>query len=458
VTRAARGTSRAVLLSLLLIAVAAVLRGVAWSAALPPWQGPDEPAHYAYVERLAGGGFPPLQRDNERDSPALVASLDASAFWRFRLREPTRPLSPGIRAALPEEPRGLSEDGRGAGGATPYPPAYYALAVPLYLLPGLDTATARLYAVRALSALLAGALVVMTFLLVREVTGRPGPALAGGLLVALPPIVGQASAIVNPDLLLATAAAGLAWALLRRAPRPGTAARWLHVSAWFALTALAKPVGLAVAVSTTATLLLVPAVASRRVAALVASGFGVAGAAAAVLPLVGGERIRGPYAFGARYLRDFYAPNATFSDGTPPPAWSVWVESGVAGFGWHTVWLPGGVYVLAAVSLVFVAGAALSGVVRERSRLPLVAALAVSVAVYLATMHAAELVVVLRGGERLLQGRYLIPVVPIGVAAFVAAVDGLRPRAAAVVVTGVCAIWGFIAFAGLDAVVRFFAS
>jgi 4-amino-4-deoxy-L-arabinose transferase-like glycosyltransferase len=456
VTCAARGTSRAVLLSLLLIAVAAVLRGVAWSAALPPWQGPDEPAHYAYVERLAGGGFPPLQRDNERDSPALVASLDASAFWRFRLREPTRPLSPGIRSALPDDRPGLSEEGRAAGGATPYPPAYYALAVPLYLLPGLDTATARLYGVRALSALLAGALVVMTFLLVRELTGRAGPALAGGLLVALPPIVGQASGIANPDLLLATGAAGLAWALVRKGSQTGTATGWLHVSAWFALTALAKPAGLPLAASITGALLLVRA--SRRVAAALVVAVGVAGAAAAVLPVAGGERIRGPYAFGARYLRDFYAPNATFSEGTPPAAWSVWVESGVAGFGWHSVWLPGGIYVLGVAGFVLAAAAACAGLMRDRRRLPLVVAFAVSVAVYLATLHAVEILAVLRGGDRLLQGRYLIPVIPIGVAGFLTAVDGLRPRAGPAVVTAVCAIWVFVALAGLDAVVRFFAS
>ena len=32
----------------------AVAKGLVWSAVLPPWYGPDEASHYAYVQELVG--------------------------------------------------------------------------------------------------------------------------------------------------------------------------------------------------------------------------------------------------------------------------------------------------------------------------------------------------------------------------------------------------------------------
>ncbi|MDX6629374.1 MAG: putative rane protein, partial [Gaiellales bacterium] len=36
-----------------LIVLAALVRGLVWAAALPAWQGPDEPAHFSYIQRIA---------------------------------------------------------------------------------------------------------------------------------------------------------------------------------------------------------------------------------------------------------------------------------------------------------------------------------------------------------------------------------------------------------------------
>jgi 4-amino-4-deoxy-L-arabinose transferase-like glycosyltransferase len=459
--RSAPPLGRAVVVALVLLAAAAVLRGVAWAAALPAWQGPDEPAHYAYVERLSTGDFPPLQTGEARDSAALRTSLVASAYWRFRFREPTRPLSAELQARTLQEQPGLPTEGRAARGATIYPPLYYALALPAYALPALETATARLYAVRAVSALLAGVLVVATFLLVLEATGRPRLALAGGMLVTLPPIVGQGSGIANPDMLLAAGVAGLAWAALRFRRRPRSIAAAAHVAAWLAVVALSKPIGTPVATIVLASLLVVPAVAeSRRLAALATGAAGTLGAAATVLVAAAGERLQSPLAYTGSYLLEFYRPRLPrLTDETAvSPAWTVWVESGVGGFGWLTIWLPQWTYGLALASAVVAAVLAAAGLARDRSPLRFPAWAALAVVVYVVVLHAIEVYGLLHGGERVLQGRYLIAIAPLASATFCAGLAALPPRVAAAAVAMTTAVWGFLALAGLDATVRFFAT
>ena len=55
-----------------LIVFAALLRALVWAVALPPWQGPDEPAHFAYIQRIATTGEIPAQHHPPPD-PFYVA-------------------------------------------------------------------------------------------------------------------------------------------------------------------------------------------------------------------------------------------------------------------------------------------------------------------------------------------------------------------------------------------------
>ena len=48
---------------------AVALAGVAWAFAVPPWQVPDEDAHFAYVQSIAELG----QRPSDDGRPALEA-------------------------------------------------------------------------------------------------------------------------------------------------------------------------------------------------------------------------------------------------------------------------------------------------------------------------------------------------------------------------------------------------
>jgi 4-amino-4-deoxy-L-arabinose transferase-like glycosyltransferase len=452
--------SRTVAVLLVVLGAATFLRGVAWASALPAWQGPDEVAHYAYVERLAAGVLPPLEPPAWRDSPAVSASLEATAVSRFAFRDAGRPLSSDLRAALPAEAPGLSERGEGAHGASTYPPTYYLLALPLYSMPGLETATQRLFATRLLSAILAAALAVVTALLVLETTRREGLALAAGVLVSLPPMIGQASGILNPDILLALGVAGLAWAAVRLR-RGVTATRLLHLAAWTLLASTAKPVGAPLVVCVAAAFAAVPAaLRSRRVAAALVAALASGGVALTVLALVGGTRVRAPYEFGARYLLDFYRPRlpGLTGDSSPSRAWSVWVESGIGSLGPFTVWLPSWTYALALTALLAAGGGAIFGLSRDRRHLPFAASCAAAVGLYVAVLHVAELDLLLKDLGSLLQGRYLTAVAPLGVAAFAAGAAALPRRAAHVLFVIVLAVWALVALVALDAVVAYFAS
>ena len=82
------------------------------------------------------------------------------------------------------------------------------------MLPFLHTDTERLYAVRSVSAVMGAIAVWLVFLLLLEAGVAPLIALLGAIAYPLLPMVSQASAICNPDVLLMAALAGLARSLL----------------------------------------------------------------------------------------------------------------------------------------------------------------------------------------------------------------------------------------------------
>ena len=281
---------------------------------LPPWQGPDETSHYAFVERLANWSYPDAGGPNNHASPALEASIE-HAFAYFLTHDPRRPFSKEMRAVLPPEPANLSQSAPSSLTTFEYPPLYYALLVPLYRLPGLDTATKRLYAVRVGSALFMGLLVVLTFFLIREIVSDDALALAGAALVSLPPVITQASAICNPDIGLAAACTGLALFALRVNRRGATRNRLLAVAAFAVAAALMKPFGIVAAATIGGPLLGLPFV-SRRVghplaigvAVSIAGGVGLFVVSLRRFGLVNMTNLR----YSADYLWQFYLPPVSF--------------------------------------------------------------------------------------------------------------------------------------------------
>ena len=121
-------------------ALVALANGLAWSLIVPPFQVPDENAHYAYVQQVAERGTVPRQVLPEgRLSPARgrhARSCSASPDRR-RARQPRAASAAPAERDRSRRSEPLSTRGDGdALSATNNPPLYYALeAVPYKLAP-----------------------------------------------------------------------------------------------------------------------------------------------------------------------------------------------------------------------------------------------------------------------------------------------------------------------------------
>jgi 4-amino-4-deoxy-L-arabinose transferase-like glycosyltransferase len=411
-----------------LIVAAAVLRALVLVVALPPWEGPDEGAHYSYVERIAvEHSITPLARDEpDRFSDATDRSAAATGFIAGLTRQQLRLLRRDM-TTFPKEPSGLSQHSSGTLLTGGYPPEYYLLGAVAYKAPGLHNATDRLYAVRIVSALLGGLAALLIFRLLIAAGVPELLSLLGTAAFTQLPMFTQSSAIVNPDILLSVTLAGLTAALLR-ARVDMSRRRLLFVLLWMALAALAKPIGGPTALVLAIALLgLGPtgtswarraAVAAGLVATLIVAYIGEA--------IVANFSVRGTYTtvamlrYSLSYFWQFYLPKLWFMQSGPYsahdylPSWWVWIETSVGRFAWLTIPMSQWWYRIAFWSLVVAAVIATLGLLRERARdVRVVGALLVAALGYLLLLHMAEILLLINNGGLLLQGRYLLPIVPL---------------------------------------------
>ncbi|MFM9134911.1 MAG: DUF2142 domain-containing protein [bacterium] len=166
-----------------LCALAAFMSALSWALVNPPFQAPDEPSHFAYVQRLAETGTPPSPSETRRPawSSEQAAALRAIEFPKVRSNPFGKPPWTVDDQALAD--RELSgglpqDDGGGADASSTYPPLFYSVQAAPYL--ALDAAGAnvleRLALMRAVSALMTALTVFFIFLFLREL--MPGTALA----------------------------------------------------------------------------------------------------------------------------------------------------------------------------------------------------------------------------------------------------------------------------------------
>jgi len=165
---ATRHTPRALrVLGLIVIAYLAI--AVQYAARTPAWQAPDEPAHYNYVRYIVErGALPVLQFGDYNQSYNEQFTNPANT--------PNLPIDP-LRYEFHQ------------------PPLYYLLAAPIYAV-----ADGDLFAIRLVSVALGGALIVVAFLIVRQVMpDRPELALGTAAFVAFVPQHVAMMAGVNND-------------------------------------------------------------------------------------------------------------------------------------------------------------------------------------------------------------------------------------------------------------------
>jgi hypothetical protein len=199
-------------------ALVAIVNAACWSVISPPFQVPDEPSHFAYVQRLAETGSLPTG-STETFPNAEVVALNDLHYPEVRERPAVDTISTAAEQRKLEHDLAhpYSRTGSGdAGVAGSEPPLYYALETIPYGLGSGGTVLDRLALMRLLSALMGGITALFVYLFLRE--ALPGARWAwtvGGLGVALAPLLGIMSGAVNPDAQLFAVSAALFYCLAR---------------------------------------------------------------------------------------------------------------------------------------------------------------------------------------------------------------------------------------------------
>jgi 4-amino-4-deoxy-L-arabinose transferase-like glycosyltransferase len=204
-----------------LCGLVACLNAVCWSFLTPPFQVPDEPDHFAYVQQLAEHRSLP-----DPDGPRF-STEETQTLTDLHFEEVSHHPGAGMTISTTAEQRLLEADLARARGAPPgpsenaglagsEPPLYYALQLIPYELGSGGTLLDRLALMRLLSALMAGFTAMFAFLFLREaLPAAPWSWVVGGLGVALFPLLGFLSGAVNPDGMLYAVAAALLCCLAR---------------------------------------------------------------------------------------------------------------------------------------------------------------------------------------------------------------------------------------------------
>jgi hypothetical protein len=198
-------------------ACVAFLSAASWSIVTPPFQAPDEPAHFAYAQILAETGALPKLGASAYSTEEMTALADLNQRTvRFNQAIGTISTEAQERRLQDDLAAHMARTGLGAGVATSEPPLYYALETLPYGLGSGGTLLERLELMRLLSALLAGLTGLFVFLFLREaLPAVPWAWTVGGLCAALAPLLGFISGVVNPDAMLCAASAVLFYCMAR---------------------------------------------------------------------------------------------------------------------------------------------------------------------------------------------------------------------------------------------------
>ena len=208
-------------------ALVACLNAICWSIVTPPFEATDESDHFAYVKQLADTGSLPTS-GAEKTAEEELEALIGLHYYKVRQQPERHTIASHAEQAELEQAMatGPHESGSPAVGvALSQPPLYYALEAIPYSLAKHDSVLARLQLMRLMSALFAGLTALFTFLFIREtLPDAPWAWTVGGLSVALAPLLGFMSGVVNPDSMLFAVSAA-AFYLLAREFRRGLSMR-----------------------------------------------------------------------------------------------------------------------------------------------------------------------------------------------------------------------------------------
>jgi hypothetical protein len=446
------------------LTAASLLLAFGWALVSPPFEAPDETAHFGYVQSLAEDGALPgdpkrisysreqIVAINESNSDQAAAQPAVKMEWNRTAYEHWR-----------REAHTLDRtDGGGPNSASANPPLYYLAEAGAYVAFAGSDLFGRLLAMRLASALWLAVSVIAAWLLAGEALGRDRLAqLAAAGLVGLAPMMTFVSASVSPDSMLIamwTTAFWLGVRILRRGLDVRSAAAFFGV------------VGLAIVVKA-ASYALLPAAALvlavglyRRADRRPARVAGVLGAALTPLAVIAGSWFVVAHAstrpaaaqisavshtsgFNLRellsYIWQFYLPRLPFQNDFPTvahtiPVYDIWIKGLWGSFGWTEIVFPNRVYVLIAILMLIVVVAAMLELWRARAGADkaIVAFLGLAALSLFAGLHWTEYNQIRVGVSNFNQGRYLLPLAGVAGIVVALAIRRLAPAKRPLAVAG----------------------
>ena len=429
---------------LIALLVAVALLGLTWALLVPPWQSPDESHHFAYAQSLATRFALPANNGRPEASSAQVAADGAVGASRLAFYPDavapdwSASASAAYGAAVARRPPSASNGG-GSNPAAANPPLYYLYADLAYWVANAGSnAFDQLYAMRIWTIALLLVTTLGGWLLAGEVLGRRRPAqLACAAVCGLVPAETFISTSVNPDALMIALWSVALWLGARVIIGRGVRRDSVLLGLVTAAAVLTKATSYALVPATLLAFglgwLRQPAdertpVVSQFAAPLAALALPVIGWLALALALgrsaVNTIKSTGhAHALNIRqflsYLWQFYLPRLPFM--TPDretaglPLYDLWIREGWGVFGWRDVAMANFVYrVLGAISgVVAIASAVVVARFRDRLRLELLAYFALAFVALLLGLHVTDYRALIAGQPAVLQGRYLLPVLPL---------------------------------------------
>jgi hypothetical protein len=439
-------------------ALVALTNAVCWSLITPPFQVPDEPDHFAYVQHLAETASLPIVRTEF--SPEETVALRDLSQSEVRGHPENRPVATSGEAQVLQHDlaRPLARSGTaGAGVAASEPPLYYALQTIPYGLGSSGSLLDRLELMRLLSALMAALTALFAYLFVREALPRVRWAWAvGGLGVALTPLLGFVSGAVNPDAMLFAVSAAIFYLLargFRRGLTPGLAVA-IGVATAIGLLTKLNFVGLAPGIALGLVVLAVRSARVSKRSAYRSLVLGIGIAASPVLAYIvinlfsnhaglgavsgGIQGTEGSVFSEISYIWQYYLPRLAGMAEEFPGIFTpqLWFERSVGQYGWLDTSFPTWVYDVALIpaGLLTVLGirALVGGRAALRSRVAELAVYVVMAAGLLALIAATSYIPSGNGlphfPTAFWQARYLLPLVPLLGAALVLSARGAGRR------------------------------
>ena len=444
----------------------AFVNAAIWGVVVPPFQVPDEIAHFAYAQYLAETGKLPPQGSGAQYSPQEQTALNGLNFYSVIGRQQMRGIFTSqedrqLRSLLAAHPSPVGEGG--SDPVTNQPPLYYALeAIPYWLSPSHDI-LARLAFMRLLSALMAAGTVLAVFMFLRELIPRARWAWTiGALVVAFQPTFNFIAAGVQGDNLLFLASALTFWMLMRTYRRGLTMRRAVALGAIIAAGTLAKLTFIALLPGIAVALLLLawralPAGRARALRMLATSvavaaapvalygllnvlvwhrggptAGGIAGATNSALPGGGTVTLHQTldYTWELFLPRLWFMHHAYFPGETP--LWNTWLNGSIGHFGWLDYSFPPWVYTDGRYLLYALAALAVLGLVWVRARvrqvLPIFMSFGVMALGLLGAIGYAGIRYRLSTGYPFEQARYLFPLLPLYALFVVLAARGVGRR------------------------------